>query len=327
MLDYLDNLLNGTGAVSLLKHSAKAVSEHRSDIQEALRIAVGKTEGRCSELVEKVRSIISINIEMRKNTDSHGLDYVLCGRCLVELQADHIKMCSKCHFGKLPFRLCVSISKYPCTCANDLFSRLFTATYCSRDCQVEDWKLGLHKLKCKQITESGGQVGRRSGSRKEAKIADALIQNVSTVGDKIFSTHIDIILEQALLQKYDILDCITVINLCEAPPTVVVMHVSAFLALSKVDRDQDNFEFDQRFVERNRQTGALTLWIKALGYSGPGSNIMKRIAGDHAPFGSWSAAQEAMKRRKHGEVEILYHFPEMLETQLQSLRIARSSFD
>lgn len=109
MLDYLDNLLNGTGAVSLLKHSAKAVSEHRSDIQEALRSAVGKTEGRCSELVEKVRSIISINIEMRKNTDSHGLDYVLCGRCLVELQADHIKMCSKCHFGRLPFRLCVDI--------------------------------------------------------------------------------------------------------------------------------------------------------------------------------------------------------------------------
>jgi hypothetical protein len=177
------------------------------------------------------------------------------------------------------------------------------------------------------MTDGDRQVGLKSGSQKEAKIAHALIQNVSSVGDKILSTHINMILEQALLQKYEILDCVTVINLCKAPPTVEVIHASKFLSDSEADGDQDNYEFNQRFVERNRQTGSLPVWIHSLRYSGPGSHLMKTVAGNVAPFGSWSAAQAAMKRSKHIEVELFHRFPEMLETQLRSLQITRTSFD
>ena len=101
-LDTLGYLLDGASAVSLFKKSAKAVTEHRSEIQEVLRSAVGKTEGKSSKLVEKVRSIVSINMETGKKTEktlSDSLKLEHCDRCLKELQADQIKLCSKCHRG------------------------------------------------------------------------------------------------------------------------------------------------------------------------------------------------------------------------------------
>ena len=99
LLNKLGLMLNDLSAVSLFKKSAKAVSEHRSEILDVLRTMVGKTEGKSSELVEKVRSIVSINTETGKKTNSSE-GRVLCMRCLQTFPADQMKKCSKCQKGR-----------------------------------------------------------------------------------------------------------------------------------------------------------------------------------------------------------------------------------
>ena len=89
MLDTLGAVLNGASGVALCNKPAKALSDRRSNIQDTLRSAVGVAEGKSFELVEKVRSIVSINTQAEKKS--------LC--CRQVLQADQIKMCSKCHRG------------------------------------------------------------------------------------------------------------------------------------------------------------------------------------------------------------------------------------
>ena len=98
-LDYLGILLNGASAVSLLKKSEKAVRNHRSEIQRALHSTMGKTEGKSSELLEMVRSMINMNIGLERKSEYDGSAHVICRRCLETLQADQIKRCSKCHRG------------------------------------------------------------------------------------------------------------------------------------------------------------------------------------------------------------------------------------
>ena len=99
MLETLGVVLIGASAVALYNKLAKAVTERRSSIQEALRSTVGITEGKSFELVEKVRSIVSINMETEKKTEWAGFQRVLCHSCHQVLQSGQIKMCSKCHQG------------------------------------------------------------------------------------------------------------------------------------------------------------------------------------------------------------------------------------
>ena len=98
MLENFGFLLNGAMAVSLLTTTANAVSAHQSKIREALA-SVGKTEGKISALVEKVRSIVSINMETGRITNTDGSKLELCKGCLEAIPAVQIKLCSLCHQG------------------------------------------------------------------------------------------------------------------------------------------------------------------------------------------------------------------------------------
>ena len=100
VLDTLGYLLDDASAASLFKKSAKAVTEHRSEIHEAVRSAEGKTEGKGSQFVEKVRWIITINTVTERKINSDALERVICHRCSRVIQGDQIKTCSKCHRRK-----------------------------------------------------------------------------------------------------------------------------------------------------------------------------------------------------------------------------------
>jgi hypothetical protein len=105
ILKTLGAVLTGVSAILLYSKTAKALCERRSHIQEALRSADGISEEKSFELVKKVQYIVSINMETGSMPDEDGLEQVLCRRCDKGLQANQIKMCSKCHQGTTCFCL------------------------------------------------------------------------------------------------------------------------------------------------------------------------------------------------------------------------------
>ena len=171
------------------------------------------------------------------------------------------------------------------------------------------------------MTTSGRIVEQNGGTYKEAKKANALEKNISAIGNQIFSTQIRSILTQALLQKYDILDCVTVIDLCHAPPTVNVKLASVFFAdsfpgsLADGYDGRDNYEHTKRVVERNRQNGSLTVAVMALESSGPEDVtwLLKTFPEPSDP---------EMKRTVDNDVMFLQRYPDALEKQLHDLRLA-----
>jgi hypothetical protein len=171
------------------------------------------------------------------------------------------------------------------------------------------------------MKSSGLQAAQSGGDRKEVKRAHEHEKNVSVVGTKIFFSNVANILMQALLQKYDILDCAVVIDLCHAPPTVEVKLASVFLSDS-MDREHTDPGFLDRtkyLVEQNRQNGSLTVAVKSLG-----AVLLKIISGEFAPLGSWSAQQADLRSSMDSDVESLLDYPDEL---LPDLRLAKHIFD
>ena len=201
---------------------------------------------------------------------------------------------------------------------------LVSAMYCSKECQVNDWKQGGHKFACKNMLDSGLQVLQRGGSRKEAKMARANDHNVRAVASKLVLTHICRIMTQAVLQKYDIFDCVTVINLCQAPPTLQVRLASALYGDFSVAGDEC-YDDMKRCFERIWADGSLALLI---GTFRPCSLIdsiqsfyMESIPKFHAPSGSWSVYQADMRKKLDASVTILQCHPDQLEKQLKDLML------
>ena len=196
-----------------------------------------------------------------------------------------------------------------------------SATYCSRECQVDDWKQGGHKHDCKNMITSGLLVEQRGGTRKEAKTENVFEENIRVIGSQIFHSHIRSILTQALLQKYDILDCVTVINLCQAPPTVnVKLRSVVFSVLFPGSMaNHDSCEATKRIVEQNRQTGVWTVVIMAFRSAGPDDVmwVMKSFLDPSDP---------EMRRTVDNAVKSMQHCPDELETHLRDLRLAKAAY-
>ena len=132
---------------------------------------------------------------------------------------------------------------------------------------------------------------------------------------------------QALLQEYDILDCVTVINLCASPPTVEAKLASVLLSESRASE-----YLDGKFVEKNRQNGSLTVLVWARGTSGLGVGAqlctVMTVSSSHAPLISWIAEREAMGKSLNDDVlKYMRESPDGWERQLEKLTLATSSSD
>ena len=156
------------------------------------------------------------------------------------------------------------------------------------------------------------------GGQKEAKIVRAHEQNVSAVGVKIFWSHIPNIITQALLQEYDILDCLVAIDLIDAPPTVEVVLAALLPSEEVASKYHIDGARTQRLVYQN--DSALTVLVRALGKT----NLMA-VPGRNAPLGSWREVQAVFSRAQADETASLRRNPDELERQLQDLRLAKSS--
>ena len=157
---------------------------------------------------------------------------------------------------------------------------------------------------------------------KETKVALANEQKVQAVGEKIFDSHITTILTQALLQQNDILDCLIVINLIEAPPTVEVKLASVLLSEVFSAKNHIAGAFSQRLVEQNRQIEALTVLVMALD-----KTVSMTVPGEYSPFGSWREAQAVARRAEEDEIANLHRNPDELKRRLKELKVVNSCFD
>jgi hypothetical protein len=146
-------------------------------------------------------------------------------------------------------------------------------------------------------------------------------QKIQAIERNIFFGHITNIMTQALLQKYAIMDCLIVINVVEAPPTVEKL-ASVFLSEHVTAKYRSDGPSIKRMLEQNRQSEALTVLISALETS-----ALLTVPGNSSPLGSWREAQAVVRGAKEGEAKNLWRNPDELERRPLELRVANISLD
>lgn len=190
--------------------------------------------------------------------------------------------------------------------------------YCSRDCQVQDWKNG-HKRDCKHMAMQADQVTMAGKNKRYVKNAQVHEQNVGRAGRKVFHDNWKMIVMRAVFQECSILDCVVVIDLLWLPPAIKLKPAVEFLSKCK-ELTLANYSHAKRVVTRNRAEGHLTLVIKSLNVSGetnPAGNLVTSIFFlVPSPIGgSWAAYQEAMERDMPEDFKIYYREDEVLREE------------
>ena len=89
--------------------------------------------------------------------------------------------------------------------------------YCSKECQIKDWKEGGHKRMCKiyQKELEKKENGYDGMKRKDYKKFQG---NLSDTGNIVFQNRYFSIFLQADIMELDLLDCVFVIDLRESVP-------------------------------------------------------------------------------------------------------------
>lgn len=189
-----------------------------------------------------------------------------------------------------------TISVYPNIPSN---SRCKKATYCSRDCQVGDWKNG-HKLECKKLHEKHGVTIPDKVQRK----VEVQAENVTRASNEMFMDHTGWFLRFCIVNNVDALDCVVVMNFCAAPPTVDFQKASTFLQNNACGMrpGQRGHKSAKEAIAKHRANGAVTgiSLMKPLGgatYDSSLAAIIKDFPGRSLRLGSWEASQKAMKER------------------------------
>lgn len=139
-----------------------------------------------------------------------------------------------------------------------------------------------------------------------------------------FSDNIGSVIMQASLQGYNLLDCITIIDLCDAPPSIDVKLAFNFLSDDMREED-DNFAHTKRVIQRNKLNGSLTAACISLGtYESERAAraiLLKTFPGLSAPGGSWTAAQASLRQSMGNDrLAELQNYPDEIEAQLKDLR-------
>ena len=102
-----------------------------------------------------------------------------------------------------------------------LLRKCHETIYCSRDCQVADWR--NHKKECNPNAARW---------EKTMNIVSSYDSNIALHVQKIFKQNETRFARQAVLIGHDITDCVCSIDLRKAPPVLKVMPISEFLALN-----------------------------------------------------------------------------------------------
>ena len=99
--------------------------------------------GACNDVLQMAKASISIASVTSKGS-SNETKTETCAHCCVELENDNVLQCANCK----------------------------RSSYCSRKCQVSDWKYGRHKHYCRNYREGADKVLEEGGDRKGCQEAN-----------------------------------------------------------------------------------------------------------------------------------------------------------
>ncbi|KAL7544704.1 hypothetical protein ACHAWF_008081 [Thalassiosira exigua] len=186
----IHNIIEGAKHVSFEDKSSKSIANRRSEIIDALQQC--KDDIPSNEICLHIAQTLQSIVDRKYKGGSRDLKAV-CTHCSVVLEREEIKRCGNCK-----------------------------ATYCSRKCQVDDWKYGSHKQSC----------GRLSDTSIFSKQDLALHSNLSAVASEIIlKDHLRIRLK-AVVMGYDVSDCVCLIDHRSSNPTPTLFTDEEFLAIS-----------------------------------------------------------------------------------------------
>jgi len=265
-MEIIEGIAQAVQAVSTQVKTKEALANknRHTSVRQALD-RFGRSQ-RVQRLVDSIRSIFRMSADLElANEVKH-----FCRKCGKYISPDNVKRCSKCK----------------------------RATYCSRDCQVADWK--NHKQDCASMTTTASQLKSEGRSSRDVKKVKEHEANVSILGNKVFYDNVNGILMRAIFQGQSIVECVVVIDLTRAPPEIEVQEGAVFLS-DNLERAPHSYDHTRKVFERNRANGAITAACLSLGVDGihDMAAMLKTIP--HAS-GSWATVQDEMKSTMPSEI-------------------------
>jgi hypothetical protein len=246
----IDRLLLAVGLTVLQPKTLNAIKKQASLIREALHTFRGRVP---QAQVDHVRGLLDKASLSTVPVVGLCRDMEACRWCLETLETGKGKQCSSCR----------------------------RASYCSKECQVKDWKQGSHKLDCKQMKMNDVKHRDAGFSEKDAKRALKAEGNLSMSGNVLFGNNIHKILLQASARGYKILECVVALDFRELKPTIEIMSREEFFEGNE-GTTPEQIAHSKRIVERNFTNGALT--CICITYVGDGcEKLIKTFPQDAAP--------------------------------------------
>lgn len=156
------------------------------------------------------------------------------------------------------------------------------------------WKIGGHKLDCKQMATANSQTV-KGDREKDIEKAYELEGNIIVACNKLVRENMTRILAQAKHQKFNILDCIVLVELNHQLPFVKV-KLATDTILKELDIERERFDY-------NRSNGNLMCVYKSyvFNYEAEGwhrnchhwaiTNLLQTFPASLAPNESWEKAQ------------------------------------
>ena len=241
------------------KRSTRAIDSNRGLIEEALLTHERiLTESKDGCILKIVKAILLVN----------RLD--ACSQCFKQLEKKDVRRCSRCMIAK----------------------------YCSRECQVEDWKSGPHKDFCNAAVENARQIKSDGGTDEDVRLANSML-HIQMRGDEIYKKNSATVVFQAISNGYEILDCIVEVDLRVSPPSIEVMLSEDFLSL-ELRKESKMYAVKKMKVDEAREKKCLPF-----NYIGDEAGMVvlhkqpacPAFPGCVSSLGpSWPKAQETMKK-------------------------------
>ena len=100
---------------------------------------------------------------------------------------------------------------------------------------------------------------------RDAKKTEENERKISAAGRKIISDNVDKFVMRAIVNKWSILDCVVLVDMCQSPPSVSIVLPSAFISTYAAGNvTETESEYYQKLLERNRKNDSIAAAVLSM---------------------------------------------------------------